>query len=147
MSSAASLARWSTPEERLAKRYAVNADGCWIWQSGLNPGGYGQFRFNGRQVGAHRAAYLMFRGPIAHGLDLDHLCRNRACVNPAHLEPVARSENLRRGEVGQWNRATERCPKGHPYDEANTYHDPRGWRGCRMCRNEAARRYKRRRAA
>ena len=80
-------------------------------------------------MAAHRFAYEMLVGPIPEGLDLDHLCRVRHCVNPNHLEPVTRSENLRRGirprlpqndRIGDKNRAKTHCPKGHPYDEANT---------------------------
>jgi hypothetical protein len=127
--------------ERFQRCYQMSATGCWEWTKRLNPGGYGSFRANGRRAGAHRWSYELHVGPIPAGMDIDHLCRNRKCVNPHHLEPVTRSENLRRGEVGQWNRTTERCPQGHPYDQSNTFHDKRGWRGCRVCRREASRRY------
>lgn len=110
---------------------------CWLWIGAIGSGGYGNFYISnvGRKIRttlAHHWAYEQLIGPVPEGLDLDHLCRNRACVNPAHLEPVTRSTNLRRG-VGTAGR-TE-CPQGHPYDEANTYHDPlTGWRQCRQCR-------------
>lgn len=133
--------------DRFRERYVVSESGCWEWTKRLNPGGYGSFYLNGRLVGAHRAAYLLLAGEIPERHDVDHLCRNRKCVNPEHLEPVTRSENLARGEVGQWNRATTHCPQNHPYDQDNTYHDARGWRGCRKCRTEASRRYHARRAA
>lgn len=119
----------------------VTDAGCWEWQRGLNFGGYGSMRIEGKRWMAHRAAYELAIGPIPAGLDLDHLCRNRKCCNPEHLEPVTRSENLRRGEVGRWNLATTHCPQGHPYDDENTYQDKRGWRGCRTCRAEATKRY------
>jgi len=134
--------------DRLASRVHIAESGCWEWTGALNHGGYGTFLVDGRRMGAHRAAYLLHVGSIPDGLDLDHLCRVRHCVNPAHLEPVTRSENLRRGVgVGKWHTALETCPEGHPYDDSNTYHDARGWRGCRACRSEASRRYRARRAA
>lgn len=135
------------PFARLRSAYVVDSAGCWVWQRRLNPGGYGEFSLRGVRMGAHRASYLMHKGAIPKRHDIDHLCRTRACVNPDHLEAVTRGENLRRGEGGQWNRETERCPQGHPYDDFNTYVDPRGWRGCRACRREASNRHKRKRAA
>lgn len=107
-------------------------DGCWLWQGWINPGGYGRALFNRYSGQAHRLSYEIHVGPIPEGLTLDHLCRVRHCVNPAHLEPVTHRENVRRGR----NAATKRthCPHGHPYDEANTYINPRGDWECRACR-------------
>jgi hypothetical protein len=78
-------------------RYAINETGCWIWQGATWPSGYGVIVRHGRRVGAHRYFYEQQVGRIPDGLELDHLCRNRRCVNPAHMEPVARAENIRRG--------------------------------------------------
>lgn len=79
---------------------AVDGPGdCRTWAGALNPEGYGRAVYRGKSMGAHRAAYLSAVGPIPEGLTIDHLCRNRACINPAHLEPVTQSENTRRGDT------------------------------------------------
>ena len=88
---------------RIVARVEIEANaGCWIWQGSLDRHGYGRFKatINGqkRSFSAHRAAYLAFRGPITPGLVPDHLCRNRACVNPAHMEIVTISVNTLRGD-------------------------------------------------
>ena len=122
------------------------AEGCWEWIAGRSARGYGTFRFGGANRLAHRVAYEMLRGPIPPSLTIDHLCRNRACANPAHMEPVTAQENVRRGLSGilrpkdvLWpsaNRAKTHCPKNHPYDLLNTYRRPNGQRGCRKCKAE-----------
>lgn len=78
---------------------------CWIWTASKNWDGYGQFRWGGRQQLAHRVSYQILVGAIPPGLELDHLCRVRDCVNPAHLESVTSAENTRRGKVmgNTWN--------------------------------------------
>ena len=107
------------------------ADGCWLWTGHKYPRGYGQFHSRRRVVYAHRFAYEYFVGPIPSGLVLDHLCRNRACVNPQHLEPVSHTENVRRGEA-----VKAVCKAGHTYDANNTYLDVNGWKHCRTCDRE-----------
>jgi len=101
-------------------------DACWLWQGALS-GGYGQICGEW----AHRFSYRFLVGPIPEGLQIDHLCRVRHCVNPDHLEPVTQQVNIRRGE---WATRTH-CVNGHPFDEANTYRPPSkpGWRYCREC--------------
>ena len=71
--------------------------GCWLWVAMLGSGGYGRFKVGNKNVYAHRLSYEHHVGAIPEGLDLDHLCRTRCCVNPTHLEPVTRKENIRRG--------------------------------------------------
>lgn len=110
--------------------------GCWVWARTLNNKGYGVFGANGSTTYAHRWAYEQFVGPIPDGLELDHLCRNRACANPAHLEAVTHQVNQSRG---YWGRKTH-CPQGHPYDEANTAYYGKG-RTCMECNRQRVRRF------
>ncbi len=99
--------------------------------------GYGQFWYDGALVYAHRYSYETLVGEVPYGLDLDHLCRNRQCVNPQHLEPVTRSVNIKRGLfpsiVGQRQLSKTHCPSGHIYNKANTYITSQGKRQCRVC--------------
>jgi len=112
--------------------------GCWVYDGHIAVNGYG--KTDGKLV--HRLVYEALVGPIPEGLQLDHLCRNRACYNPAHLEPVTDSENkLRSPLMGRANASKTHCAGGHPYDETNTYHTPSGQRQCRTCVRAAGRRY------
>ncbi len=119
---------------------------CWEWTASRNTKGYGQFGLRGRRLMAHRLSYEWLIGPIGEGLQIDHLCRVRNCVNPAHLEPVTCKENLRRGE-GPAARNTRKatCPHGHPYAGDNLYVSTDGKRRCRECHRSANRRWKRQR--
>lgn len=124
--------------DRLADKFTVG-DGCWEWTAARTHGGYGRFHLGSRRDGsrttvlAHRIIYELMGGRIRHGLDVDHLCRNRGCVRPDHLEPVTRAENIRRGDTGALNRGKTHCPAGHLYDDRNTYVDGCGYRHCRAC--------------
>ena len=128
----------------MAKVRRETNGGCWVWLGYLMPEGYGQFGVGHRKIRlTHRLAYEHFVGPIPVGLQLDHLCRNRRCCNPNHLEPVTQEENRRRGvNVGRTHTHTAKthCPKGHPYDYFHA-----GKRSCKTCRTEQSRASKRRR--
>ena len=131
-------------EERFwAKVDKVDGDGCWVWTGALREG-YGEAWFNGKLVQAHRVAFELLIGPIPADREIDHLCRNRLCVNPAHLEVVTHQQNTLRGEgpTAQHARAIY-CPKGHPYDLLNTYFRSTGRRGCRACGIEREKQRKR----
>lgn len=117
---------------------------CWEWTA-YKLQGYGRFGVGGRRenggriVYAHRWAYEALVGPIPDGLTLDHLCRNRACVNPDHLEPVTGATNSLRGESpAAVNARKTNCPKGHEYTAENiTYGGYSGReRRCRACNRE-----------
>lgn len=120
-------------EERFWSR-VVRGENCWTWTGTHSAAGYGTFVRDGRrQCYAHRYSYELHCGPIPADLQIDHLCRNRGCLNPAHLEAVTQQENIRRGERA--NRT--HCPRDHPYDDGNTRRTSRG-RWCRTCAHEAA---------
>jgi hypothetical protein len=177
-------------------KISATADGCWEWTGAKYPHGYGRLSIFKRTLYPHRVSYEIHKGAIPAGLHIDHLCRNRGCCNPAHLEAVTCAENIKRSPIApatlnagkthcihgheftpentvlinggrgracrtcrrwQWRRATAKkrglplpetpesettpyssrlktaCPSGHPYDEANTYVDPKGARRCRTC--------------
>lgn len=123
------------PIERALSKLDMSGD-CWTWTAALNPKGYGMFRADGRMHLAHRWLYEALIGPVPQGLDLDHLCRNRACARPSHLEPVTHRENLMRGQTvnarGTRNAGKTHCKNGHEYTPINTGFR-RGYRYCRTC--------------
>ncbi|MGW6704764.1 HNH endonuclease signature motif containing protein [Streptomyces sp. NPDC054956] len=117
---------------------------CMIWPWGSDGHGYGVVSRNGRNAKVHRVMYELVRGPVPEGLELDHLCRRRACFNPEHLEAVTRQINVLRGVSPAAKHAlVTHCPQGHLYDEANTAPLKRGRRGCRACSRESSNGYNR----
>ena len=127
-----------TPEERFWPKVEIT-ESCWLWTAGRVWNGYGRFKVAGRHVYAHRFAYELLDGPIPDGLQLDHLCRVRHCVNPAHLELVTNRENSLRGEsFSAINAAKTHCPQGHPLTPENLVPSAlrRGSRACLICSRE-----------
>lgn len=113
---------------------------CWLWTGWVDRDGYGKCSRDGEQY-VHRWTYKTLVGPIPDGYVIDHLCRVKRCVRPDHLEPVTPGENTLRmmRSLGRFGCATH-CPKGHPYDEENTYVSPSGRRHCRECNRVRCRR-------
>ena len=128
--------QWTTRGVSVGERFWSKVDRsgpCWEWLAGKTPEGYGLFWLNKTYIGAHRMAYILTAGLIPDGFELDHLCRNPRCVRPSHLEAVTSQENQHRGMgFAGLNIRKTHCPRGHPYDEANTMliH---GHRHCREC--------------
>ena len=115
---------------RFEEKIAILGSGCWEWQAHRNQKGYGYFYY-GRSVGAHRVSYQHYRGGIEPGMELDHLCRNRACVNPEHLEQVTHEANIaripRERPYGE-----DRCILGHLMTDENTFFQKNS-KCCREC--------------
>lgn len=124
--------RKTSLEEKLITKIRVNSKTlCWEWVATLNWGGYGKM---GNQ-GAHRVVYEFLIGKIPEGLQLDHLCRNRACVNPMHLEPVTARINRNRGRF--YNAEKTHCKWGHEFNKENTYINPKNQRRtCIHCKRK-----------
>lgn len=129
------------PDKRFMEKVSVDESGCWLWTAYIDQKGYGVFGVTRRDLyKAHRYSYQMHIGEIPEGKQLDHLCRVRHCVNPAHLEPVTNQENVIRGVNAR--PAKTHCKSGHELTDDNTYYHPKkGWRDCIKCRKAAKQRY------
>lgn len=127
-------------EDRFWKKVSPEPNsGCWLWTACVFPAGYGKLMVEGKTESAHRVSYRMHVGEIPDGLELDHLCRVRCCVNPDHLEPVTRSVNVKRGLMGRLGCNSEskktHCPGGHPYSGDNLVIGTDGSRRCKACKS------------
>lgn len=130
--------------KRFFDKVEISDDGCWLWTGQLRHG-YGRYWDGSKQTAAHRAAYAAVYGPIASGLVCDHLCRNKRCVRPDHLEAVTQQVNVQRGEspqkTSERNRSATHCKAGHEFTPENTYQAKDGRRACMECRRQWSRKY------
>lgn len=122
---------------RFWAKVSPSESGCWVWQAARRKDGYGSVGMGGGKTAlAHRLAYLMLVGQIPYDLEIDHLCRNRSCVNPAHLEAVSKRTNILRGEGGAAQNARKtHCKNGHELVDGNVYLNGNR-RVCKLCRRE-----------
>ncbi|HLW00043.1 MAG TPA: HNH endonuclease signature motif containing protein [Ktedonobacterales bacterium] len=116
------------PLARFDEKVVKEASGCWFWQGWLDVNGYARFKIGSQSVLVHRWAYEYYRGAISKGFVIDHLCKNRSCVNPDHLEAITIKENN--------IRAKTHCRAGHPLTPENVYFTRDGTRICRLCQEE-----------
>ena len=130
----------------------IPESGCWIWDLGLSPLGYGRIFFQGKARFAHRVAYTLFKGAVPEGKELDHKCRIRCCVNPDHLDPITHAENVKRGARGALNpqRKQTHCKHGHEFTDQNTYwkNTPTGskTRMCIACKDKRSLEFRKKRS-
>lgn len=119
--------------DRLLSRIRKTETGCWEWTGAISSKGYGTLGFQTRDLYAHRASYELFVGPIPDGLEMDHLCRNRRCINPEHLEAVTHLENMHRNPFVSARMKQTHCKHGHEFTPENTRRKKNGTRCCRAC--------------
>ncbi|WP_081856562.1 HNH endonuclease [Sphingobium sp. DC-2] len=123
------------------KRSKATAEACWTWNAAKTREGYGAFYLQGKMYQAHRVAVKVDGYAVPTNAVIDHICRNRSCVNPAHLRTVDRKTNVHENSdaPAHINSLKTRCPVGHPYEGYNLLIE-RGRRVCRECKNERQRR-------
>jgi hypothetical protein len=122
--------------DKISQHTEIDDNGCWNWGGSRSVYGYGVVWHNGKGVYAHRLSYLTFMGELSDRLVIDHLCRNRKCINPEHLEEVTDAENVARGihkGVGRPRPKAEYCKRGHEFTKENTY-VYRNRQNCRECK-------------
>lgn len=129
---------WDKVDKESGDIHPVLETRCWLWTAGLSEKGYGTFRFNGRMQKAHRLTYELRYGEIPKGLEPDHLCSNRRCIRPEHLEAVTHRENIHRSNgIAAKNAKKTHCLNDHEFDNDNTYFNKTsGSRQCRQCRKD-----------
>ena len=131
--------------KRFEDKYVIDSDtGCWVWLAGKSTDGYGRFYYKGKTRNAHRVAYSLYVGTIDDDLVIDHVCRNKACVNPSHLRAVSQRQNVLENSVGEAAKNINKthCKHGHEFTPENTY-DNHGGRGCITCLEEYRKEYRR----
>lgn len=129
-----------TLDDLFDRSIPVPVTGCWLWEGPIHPDGYGLVYSDGRTEGVHRVAVRKAGREIPIGMQVDHLCRVRCCINPTHLEVVSHAENIRRGETGlasgKTKRALTHCKSGHPFIPGNYSLTPAGHRRCLICHRQ-----------
>lgn len=134
------MKNWPSAKERFNEGWVLAENGCWQWTKSCR-NGYPALSVNKRQQGAHRYSYELFVGPIPEGYTIDHLCRNKRCVNPKHLEAVTNRVNVLRGiGVTAHNSRKEKCKHGHEFTPENTA-IRKGGRSCRICERTHSRKW------
>lgn len=131
-----------TPIQRFSAKFVANGyNDCWIWTGAVESQGYGRFCLHGKTIYAHRASFILHNSVIPDGMQIDHLCRNRRCVNPSHLEIVTQKENILRGESPTAKHARQAvCIRGHELSGKNLRIAPNGARKCKTCHNSESKR-------
>ena len=124
---------------KIEGRLVIDHHGCWVWQGAKSSEGYGRVRIPGGGLAyTHRAMFESAKGPVPDGRQIDHLCRNRACCNPDHLEAVTPLVNVHRSTAAEVNKRMREqrthCRRGHLLDAENSYFYANGYRSCRECR-------------
>ncbi len=138
--------RFEEAKSRILAKCITTDKGCWEWNGGRASGGYGQIKLFGVKYRTHRVMFSIFGGVLVDGLVLDHLCRNRACCNPEHLEQVTNRENARRGLFGHTVGTDTHCVNGHARSVKNI-RIVNNYPKCRLCENAKVAAIMRRKAA
>jgi len=121
-------------EDRLWKRVSKSEDGCWNWTGHVSGGGYGRIRNGGKREQAHRVSFALAGNKIPEGLVVDHICNNRRCVRPDHLQAITQRDNILRSDSPPARQSKQvACLNGHPLDGDNLFMRRNGKRECRVC--------------